>query len=475
MEKSNIGLIGLAVMGQNLARNISRSHKISVYNRTTSVTDDFIAKYGSDTLQGFNSLESFVESIESPRKIGVMVQAGRPVDAVIDGLLPLLDAGDTIIDFGNSNFNDTVRREKDLSAKNIHFFGCGVSGGEEGALNGPSLMPGGDKETFNMLSSIFENIAAKDFTGGSCVTYIGENGAGHFVKMVHNGIEYGVMEMMAEAYEILSRGYSLTPPQIADIFEKYNAGKLRSFLFEISVPILRRKDPQGDGYLIDKIYDAAGQKGTGTWTAIESLNVGAGLSVITEAVFARSVSSEKEQRIKTSKLYQKTQPAFDTPLEDFIPQLENALLAGMIVSYAQGFVMFEKAAVERQWDLNFAEITRVWQGGCIIRADLLSTLQNAFLNSDTRQLLEIPAIVEQLSDALDDFRKVVAMGVANGIPLFSLGGALSSFEAMTNENNAANFIQAQRDCFGAHTFKRVDVEGVYHADWSSDDALERKD
>jgi len=315
MKKSQIGLIGLAVMGQNLARNISRFHKISVYNRTTSITEDIIKKYGSDNLVGTSSLQEFVDSIEKPRKIGVMVQAGAPIDAVIASLLPLIDEGDTIVDFGNSNFHDTIRREKELAAKKIHFFGCGVSGGEEGALNGPSLMPGGDKNVFADLLPIFQNIAAKDFDGKPCVTYIGENGAGHFVKMVHNGIEYGVMEMMAEAYEILSRGFNLSPPQIADIFETFNEGKLRSFLFEISIPILRKKDPLSDGFLLDTIFDAAGQKGTGTWTAIESLSLGAGLSVIAEAVFARSVSSEKHHRVAVAELYNKPQPAFSQSLE----------------------------------------------------------------------------------------------------------------------------------------------------------------
>ncbi len=466
MKKSHFGLIGLAVMGQNLARNIARNYQISVYNRTTAVTEDFINEFGSEQLIAQMSLQEFVNSLEVPRKVGVMVQAGNAVDAVIKSLLPLLAEGDTIIDFGNSNYQDSIRRENELSNQNIHFFGCGVSGGEEGALNGPSLMPGGKKEVFDSLSPIFKSIAADDFSGNACVSYIGENGAGHFVKMVHNGIEYGVMQMMAEAYEILSRGYQLNAGEIANIFEKYHNGKLHSYLFEISLPILRKIDPQTNDFLLDNILDAAGQKGTGRWTAIESLQLGSNLSVITEAVYARINSSEKLQRQKLAKIYQKPEANFQIPLEEFVAKLENTLFAGMLVSYAQGFALFEKAEIEHNWQLDFAEISRIWQGGCIIRADILKILEQAFSSTTTRNLLEIPGIIAPLTSSLSDFRETVASATANGIPVFSLAGALSGFEAMTNENTSANFIQGLRDYFGAHTFLRKDKTGIFHADWS---------
>jgi len=463
--QSQIGLIGLAVMGQNLARNISRNHRISVYNRTYATTESFINNFKNDNLNGYASLKDFVESLEQPRLIGIMVKAGQPVDQLIESLLPLLSEGDTLIDFGNSNFNDTIRREKYLADKSFNFFGCGVSGGEEGALNGPSLMPGGNENIYQKLKPIFVDIAAKDFSGQACVSYIGENGAGHFVKMVHNGIEYGVMQMMAEAYEALSKGYNLTPPEIADVFERYNSGKLHSYLFEISIPILRKTDSNSDEYLIDKILDAAGQKGTGTWTGIESLNLGSSLSVITEAVYARSTSSQLVDRENLSSLYDKPEMNFTIALETFINQLENALYSAMLISYAQGFAMFTQAAEKYNWQLNFAEISRIWQGGCIIRADVLKTLETAFKDKPRTHLLAIEQIAQSINSSLSDFREMIAQCQLNGIPLFSLSAALFSFEAITNRRGSANFIQALRDSFGAHTFKRIDMDGDFHAKW----------
>ncbi len=471
MEKSSIGLIGLAVMGQNIARNISRNHKISVYNRTASVTEDFLKEYESNMLVGETDLKAFVDSVASPRKIAIMVKAGKPVDMVIEGLLPLLDKGDTILDFGNSNYHDVIRREKELADKGFNFFGCGVSGGEEGALNGPSMMPGGNKAVWEDLRPIFESICAEDFDGGKCVTYLGENGAGLYVKMVHNGIEYGVMQMMAEAYETLTHAYGLNPGEIADIFEKYQTGKLQSYLFEISIPILRKKDESGKDFLLDKILDKAGQKGTGRWTALDSLDQGVALSVITEAVFARTVSSMKDKREVFSKLYDKPKPNFETPLEDFIVELEDALYAGMLVSYAQGFLLLKSAAEDKGWDFDYAEISRIWEGGCIIRAKILSTLHTAFGKNPQADLLEIPEIAKDLSDSLPNFRKVVGECMSNGMPLFCLSSALTSFEAMTNARGSANFIQGQRDFFGAHTFLRTDKEGVWHADWHEGGAI----
>ncbi|MBF0265530.1 MAG: NADP-dependent phosphogluconate dehydrogenase [Gammaproteobacteria bacterium] len=477
MKQSQIGLIGLAVMGQNLARNISRNHRISVYNRTYTTTENFLGAYKNENLSGYETLPDFINSLEQPRLIGIMVKAGQPIDQLIESLLPILSAGDILIDFGNSNFNDTIRREKYLADKNFNFFGCGVSGGEEGALNGPSLMPGGDKKIYQKLEPIFMDIAAKDFNQQACVSYIGANGAGHFVKMVHNGIEYGVMQMMAEAYEALALGYGLRAPEIADIFERYNQGKLHSYLFEIAIPILKKTDPYSasNEYLIDKILDTAGQKGTGTWTAIESLNLGSSLSVIAEAVYARSTSAHIRDREALSKLYNKPEIDFSIPLEQFIEQLENTLYSAMLISYAQGFAMFSEAAEHYNWDLNFAEISRIWQGGCIIRADLLKTLETAFNEQPRTHLLAIDQIAQSINAALTDFRTTVAECQLQGIPLFSLSSALYSFESMTNSRGSANFIQALRDSFGAHTFKRIDMDGNFHAKWDEIGELTKLD
>ncbi len=470
MAQSDIGLIGLAVMGQNLARNIaSRGFSVSVYNRTTATMEAFIKDHGTDNLVGQTELKDFVESIKSPRKIIIMVKAGAPVDMVIESLLPLLDKGDTIIDCGNTHFPDTIRREKELSQKGFHFFGSGVSGGEEGALKGPSLMPGGSKTVWNELKPIWEAIAAKDFEGNPCTTYIGENGAGHYVKMVHNGIEYGVMQMMAEAYDLLSRSFDLSPDEIADIFEKYNQGKLQSFLFEISVPILRQKDDLTDDYLINKILDKAGQKGTGRWTAIEGMSRGVDISVIIQAVNARIVSSRKDYRTQLAKKYEAPHKNNTLPkdeLEDIIPVLEKALYAGMLISYAQGFDLLRAAAEEMEWDLNYAEIARIWEGGCIIRAQILKTLHEAFKSANNAPLWEIDAIRKDLQDTWLDMRTVVQLGAQVGTPMFCLGAGLSSFESMTSERVSANFIQGQRDFFGAHTYQRTDREGTFHTDWS---------
>lgn len=466
MQKSDIGLIGLAVMGQNLARNISNNgFKISVYNRTSSVTEEFLAEHGSETLVGETDLEAFVQSIKTPRKIGVMVKAGKPVDMVIESLIPLLDKGDTIIDFGNTHFPDTIRREKSLAEQGLHFFGCGVSGGEEGALKGPSMMPGGAREVWDDMEPIFKAICAKDFNGGDCVAYLGPNAAGHYVKMVHNGIEYGVMQMMAEAYELLSTAYDLKPNEIADIFEKYNEGKLQSFLFEISIPILRQKDDLGDGFLIDKILDKAGQKGTGLWTSLEGLVRGQALTVITQAVYARGTSSFKNQRERLAAQYKKPKLKINMPVEDLIQPLEETLYMGMLVAYAQGFDLLARTSDEMDWDLDFAEIARIWEGGCIIRAQILNTLHEAFGNSDERSLWAIPEIAQDLQKSLPESRAVVSFGIQTGTPLFCLGAALSSFEAMTNARTSANFIQAQRDSFGAHTYQRTDRDGTFHTEW----------
>lgn len=471
MKKSNIGLIGLAVMGQNLARNMANNgHQVSVYNRTTQVMTNFIVEHGSDHLTGHAELNDFVNSIEAPRKIIIMVKAGRPVDLVIESLLPLLDQGDTIIDGGNTHYPDTIRREKELTAKGFHFFGCGISGGEEGALYGPSLMPGGAKSVWRDLEPILTSIAAKDFDGAPCVTYLGENGAGHYVKMVHNGIEYGVMQMMAEAYQLLTNHFGLTAPEVADVFEKYNQGKLQSFLFEIAIPILREPDSLTDGFLIDKILDKAGQKGTGRWTAIEGMERAVDISVIQQAVNARILSSRKDYREKLSQTYRLEEVVpknvNQASLEQVVPVLENALYAGMLIAYAQGFDLLRQAAEEQDWELDYAEIARIWEGGCIIRAQILKTLHTAFKQANNAPLWEIEDIQKDLQKAWPALRGVVGLGAHVGTPMMCLGAALGSFENMVSARTSANFIQGLRDFFGAHTYERTDREGIFHTDWS---------
>ena len=442
----------------------------------------------------------------------IMVKAGRAVDMVVESLLPFLDKGDIIIDGGNSLYTDTIRREQELAEQGIHFFGCGVSGGEEGALHGPSLMPGGNKAVWEDLKPIFESIAAKDFDGGPCVTYLSPNGAGHYVKMVHNGIEYAIMQMIAESYQLLKDGYGLTAPEIADVFERFQQGRLESFLFEISVPVLRKRDDQDtqpgsganpelaslsgvrgsteerskpynntasstgsgdkeirqnsdDQYLLEKVLDKAGQKGTGRWTAVESFKLGAESSTIAAAVNARVSSSMKSQRIKYSEIYGTNQRDNFLQIEQFIPKLEQSLYAAILVAYAQGFDLIAKAADEYDWDINFSEVARIWEGGCIIRAKVLKTMSEAFKAHPNKPLLMIPSLAEEIKDAWNDWRKVVGSGVKIGVPLFCLGGALTSFESLVSERTSANMIQGLRDCFGAHTYERIDLEGVFHTEW----------
>lgn len=467
MNQSHIGLIGLAVMGANLARNIaSKGFSTLVYNRTTEKTDEFIKEFGTENLKGSKNLEEFVEGLEKPRKIIIMVKAGAAVDAVIDQLLPLIEKGDTIIDCGNSHFGDTIERTKKLQNKGIYFVGCGVSGGEEGALNGPSLMPGGTGESWEMLKDVWEAIAAKDFSGSPCVTHIGRDGSGHYVKMVHNGIEYAVMQMIAEAYDLLKRIYELNPKQIADVFEEYNKGDLASFLFEISIPVLTQKDEFNDGYLIDFILDKAGQKGTGKWTAIEALDRGVGLSTVSEAVFARVNSSYKDQRIQLSKSFSKSRKDVKTSLEQTVKNLEKALYGGMLSAYAQGYELIKLAAAENNWEINLSEISRIWQGGCIIRADILKFLTEAYVkHSGNPHLFEMEDIQNALMKSQDAWREVVMLSVTHGIPTPSLTSGLQYFDAITTERLPANMIQGLRDYFGAHTYQRTDREGTFHTHW----------
>jgi 6-phosphogluconate dehydrogenase len=467
MEKCTVGLIGLATMGANLARNFSNKEiRTAVYNRTTEKTREYIKEFGSDYLVGKEDLASFIDSLEKPRKIIVMVKAGEAVDEMIQQLLPLLDKGDIIVDCGNSNYTDTLRREHELLKNEIHFMGCGVSGGEEGALHGPSLMPGGSDRSWEILKPYLMKIAAKDFEGYPCVTHVGENGAGHYVKMVHNGIEYAVMQIMAEAYDLLKRTCKLSPEKIAEIFQQYGRGRLESYLFEIVVPVLRKKDDHGNGYLIDHILDKAGQKGTGKWTAVEGLERAVGVSSISEAVFARINSGEKELRKSLASSYPKPTEKLKIANEDFIKKLENALYASLLSIYAQGFELIKKGAQENNWKINLSEIARVWQGGCIIRARLLKFLTDLYKKADEQvHLFQVDEICETLQDSLEDWREVVSLSLQNGVPTPAMTSALQYLDALSTEVLPANLLQGLRDYFGAHTYERTDRPGSFHTDW----------
>ncbi len=454
-----IGLIGLGTMGANLARNVaSKGHSIVTYNRTTATMEEFINEHGSDLLTGEAELEDFVKALEVPRKIIILVKAGGAVDAVIEGLKPFLDKGDIIIDGGNSLFTDTQRRFTTLAEEGLQFVGCGVSGGEEGALHGPSLMPGGSESAWNEIKEIFEDIAARDFNDGPCVTYVGDNGAGHYVKMVHNGIEYGVMQIMAEGYQLLSEMYGLSADDIGEIFEKYNEGKLKSFLFEIAIPVLQKKE--GDTNLIDLILDKAGQKGTGRWTAIDALERGVVLSTIAEAVNARGVSSFKERREALSKIHPDHEAKGTESKDDFIKQLEDAMYTSMLCSYAQGYELIQTAAKEEEWNIDLAEVSRIWEGGCIIRAEVLNELHKFFEKSPDSHLLEM----EDFGD-LTSLRSVCSVASDQGLPIPCLAASLNYFENSTRARTSANMIQGLRDFFGAHTYERTDKEGSFHTEW----------
>jgi 6-phosphogluconate dehydrogenase len=468
MQKSQIGLIGLAVMGANLARNLARNKfKISVYNRTKEKTSEFLNQFQNEYLNGFYDLKKFVENLEKPRKIILMVQAGDPVDSVINQLTPYLDKNDILIDCGNSNYKDSQKRQEFLKKQGVNFLACGISGGEEGALNGPSLMPSGDKKVYDSMKIIFEKIAAKDFLNKPCVSYIGENGAGHYVKMVHNGIEYAVMEIMAEAYDILRKIYDLKAVEIAEIFKKFNNEKLESYLFYIAEKVLQEKDQFKKGYLIDYILDEASQKGTGKWASIDALDRGVSVSAITEAVFARMISNKKEIRINFSKNYLKTLSDEKMPLEEFLRILEEALYCGLLITYAQGYDLISEASKEEKWTINFAEISRIWQGGCIIRAKILDFIYKAFFTTskNTTHLFEIDKVRKIMQKTIPALQKLCIYGINYHIPMPSLVVALTYFDQITSKNLPANFIQGLRDYFGAHSYQRIDKIGIFHTKW----------
>jgi 6-phosphogluconate dehydrogenase len=486
--EAEIGLIGLAVMGQNLALNIAdHGFRIAVFNRTTAKMEAFVAE-NPDTpggLDGYEKLEDFVKSLKSPRKIIIMVQAGRGTDAVINSLVPLLEEGDIIIDGGNANWNDTIRREQELTGKGLRFIGSGVSGGEEGARFGPSLMPGGQESAYNELKPVWEAIAAKvDAASGKplegaepgkpveggvpCTTYIGANGAGHYVKMVHNGIEYGDMQMICEAYDLMQHLLGLSPAEMGEVFSEWNAGKLDSFLIEITADILKQADPVTGQPFVDVVLDTAGQKGTGKWTSISALDMGIPAQTIAEAVFARCLSAIKEERVAASEILAGPARAFEGEKAAMIQAIHDALYCSKICSYAQGFQLMREAQHEYDWDLNFGEIAQIWRGGCIIRAAFLQKITEAYARkADLANLVLDPYFKREISYAQENWRKVVALAAEHGIPTPTFSSALAYYDSYRTARLPQNLLQAQRDYFGAHTYERVDRERgqFFHIDW----------
>ncbi|MBY0918831.1 NADP-dependent phosphogluconate dehydrogenase [Staphylococcus aureus] len=461
-----IGVIGLAVMGKNLAWNIeSRGYSVSVFNRSSEKTDLMVEESKGKNIHPTYSLEEFVNSLEKPRKILLMVQAGKATDATIDSLLPLLDDGDILIDGGNTNYQDTIRRNKALAQSAINFIGMGVSGGEIGALTGPSLMPGGQEEAYNKVADILDAIAAKAKDGASCATYIGPNGAGHYVKMVHNGIEYADMQLIAESYAMMKELLGMSHEDIAQTFKDWNAGELESYLIEITGDIFMKLDENKEA-LVEKILDTAGQKGTGKWTSINALKLGIPLTIITESVFARFISSIKEERVNASKELNGPKASFDGDKKDFLEKIRKALYMSKICSYAQGFAQMRKASEDNEWNLKLGDLAMIWREGCIIRAQFLQKIKDAYDNNPGLQnLLLDPYFKNIVTEYQDALRDVVATGVQNGVPTPGFSSSINYYDSYRAADLPANLIQAQRDYFGAHTYERKDKEGVFHTQW----------
>jgi 6-phosphogluconate dehydrogenase len=468
MSKQAIGVVGLAVMGRNLALNIeSRGHAVSVYNRSREKTDELIAEHPDKKLVPSYTLEEFVESLEKPRRILLMVKAGQGTDATIDSLRPLLDKGDILIDGGNTHFTDTIRRNTDLAKSGLHFIGTGVSGGEEGALKGPSIMPGGQKEAYDLVAPILTEIAAKAPDGEPCVAYMGPDGAGHYVKMVHNGIEYGDMQLIAESYDVLKRVAGLSNEELGKVYVEWNKGELDSYLIEITSKIFSKKDEETGKDLVDVILDRAAQKGTGKWTSQNALDLGAPLPLITEAVFARVLSSLKDQRVEASKQLTGPSPKFDGDRDAFVEAVRRALFLSKIVSYAQGFAQLRAASEEYKWDLQYGQIAKIFRAGCIIRAGFLQKITDAYkTNADLHNLLLDPYFTDIATKYQGALRDVVVAAVKAGVPVPAFSSAVAYYDSYRSETLPANLVQAQRDFFGAHTFERVDKKGSFHADWS---------
>ncbi len=469
-KKADIGLIGLAVMGENLVLNMENNgYTVAVFNRTVEKVDNFINGRGKGkNFIGAQTLEELVDSLEKPRKVMMLVKAGDPVDNFIDQLIPLLDEGDIIIDGGNTHFPDTMRRTKYVESKGLLYIGTGVSGGEEGALTGPSLMPGGSPEAWPHVKEIFQSIAAKVDDGIPCCDWVGEDGAGHFVKMVHNGIEYGDMQIINEAYHLMKELLGMDAFEQHEVFKEWNEGKLDSYLIEITRDILAYKDEDGEP-LVEKILDTAGQKGTGKWTAVTSMDLGIPLTLIAESVYSRTLSAQKDLRVKAAKEIKGTQPNFKGDKEQFVKDLEEAIYASKIISYAQGYNLMMEAAKEYNWNLNYGDIAMMWREGCIIRSRFLGDINKAFDNNPKLEnLLLDPFFKEAVESAQTSWRRVCATAIENGIPVPAMSSALSYFDGFRNDRLPANLLQAQRDYFGAHMYERIDKPRgeFFHTNWT---------
>jgi 6-phosphogluconate dehydrogenase len=467
---AQVGLIGLAVMGENLALNIeSRGFSVCVFNRTAAKVDEFLAgRAKGKAFLGAHTLKEMAEKLEKPRKIIMLVKAGKPVDELIDQLLPLLDKGDVLIDGGNSLYTDTVRRAKYVESKGMLYVGSGVSGGEEGALRGPSLMPGGTPAAWELIKPVFQSICARTPEGEPCCDWMGENGAGHFVKMIHNGIEYGDMQLICEIYDLMKRGLGMNNSQMHDIFEEWNRGELDSYLIEITRDILGFRGPSGEE-TIDFILDKAGQKGTGKWTVTGALDEGTPLTLIGEAVFARCLSAAKDERVEAAKHLEAKIPPFSGDKRAFIDDLKQALYASKIVSYAQGYQLMRAAARTNNWNLNYGGIALVWRGGCIIRSAFLGDIKKAFDTDPALvNLLLDPFFKNAVESRQAAWRRVIVAGVQLGIPLPCLSAALAYFDGYRSAQLPANLLQAQRDYFGAHTYERTDQPRgkFFHTNWT---------
>lgn len=468
--------MGMAVMGKNLALNIeSRGYSVSIYNRTTSKAEAVIEEHPDKNLHLETTVEEFVNSLEKPRRIILMVQAGPGTDAVIQQVLPFLDKGDVLIDGGNTFYQDTMRRNEELEESGVYFIGTGVSGGEEGALLGPSIMPGGQKEAYDLVAPILEQIAAKAPADGEpTVTYIGPNGAGHYVKMVHNGIEYGDMQLIAETYHIMRNLLDLSNDEIAAIFKEWNEGELDSFLIELTADALTKKDPETAKHVVDIILDRAGNKGTGKWTSQSALDLGTPLPLITEAVFARYISALKDERVAASKVLSKPEKKdLNINKEEVIEELREALYFSKLMSYAQGFSQMRMASEEYDWNLQYGEIAKIWRAGCIIRARFLQNITNAYDRDPNLANLLLDDYFNDISKKYQQsVRDIVSLSVQAGVPIPAFSSAISYYDSYRSERLPANIIQAQRDYFGAHTYERVDKAGTYHFDWYGENGEE---
>ncbi|MBU3154161.1 NADP-dependent phosphogluconate dehydrogenase [Clostridium estertheticum] len=469
MKKQQFGVLGIAVMGKNLALNVeSRGISVCVYSRNRNTIDEFLIEAKGKNIKGAYSIEEFVNSLETPRKILIMIKAGLPVDETIDKLIPYISKGDILIDGGNSYFMDTIRRSTKLEELGFKFIGTGVSGGEEGALKGPAIMPGGELDAYKIVEPIFTAISAK-VDGEPCSTYIGTNGAGHYVKMVHNGIEYGDMQLICEAYALLKGVAGLTNDEIHDVFEQWNKGELNSYLIEITSDIFAQKDNETGEYMVDIILDKAGQKGTGKWTSQSALDLAVPIPTITEAVFARCMSSLKDERIYASSILKGPDVKFKGDKKGFIEAVRRALYTSKICSYAQGFALMRAASKEYNWDLKYGKIAKIFRGGCIIRAQFLNKINEAYENDENLNNLMLDSYFSNIINSYQkDLRYVITTAVNLGVPVPSFSSALTYYDSYRSANLPANLLQAQRDYFGAHTFERIDKDGTFHHEWISE-------